>query len=147
MKVALLILATSSLALSGCEKDRLDDQVRELCAKDGGVKVYETVILPAENFEANGRLKVFKQSLGEAALGPDYIFKSSILYYKKGNPEMSRQNFQIFRRRDGKLLGESIFYGRGGGDLPGPWHGSSFTCPDPTAVESIELVVFKSEAK
>ena len=37
---------------------------------------------------------------------------------------------QVFRRSDGKLLGESVLYKRGGGDLPGPWHGTSFICPE-----------------
>jgi hypothetical protein len=120
MKVALLILATSSMALSGCEKDRLDEQVRELCAKDGGVKVYETVSLSAESFESDGRLKFFRPSLGEAALGSDYLYKKSTHYFRKGDPVMFKSHYQIIRKQDGKLLGEAVFYSRGGGDLPGP---------------------------
>jgi len=26
-------------------------------------------------------------------------------------------------------IGETVFYGRGGGELSGPWHGSSYVCP------------------
>lgn len=50
-----LIAALSVAILSGLlwiaegEKWLLDRQVRELCAKDGGVKVYETMRLPPEN--------------------------------------------------------------------------------------------------
>jgi hypothetical protein len=29
-----------------------------------------------------------------------------------------------------KLLGEVVMYYRAGGDLPGPWHYSSYQCPD-----------------
>ncbi|MBP9101513.1 MAG: hypothetical protein KBF68_09110 [Nitrosomonas sp.] len=32
------------------EKARLDREVKRLCAIDGGIKVYETVKLPAERF-------------------------------------------------------------------------------------------------
>jgi hypothetical protein len=34
-----------------------DNLVDELCAKDGGVKVYETVILPKERFNEWGQFK------------------------------------------------------------------------------------------
>lgn len=39
------------------EKDHLNAQMAELCKKDGGVKVYETVKLPAEMFDESGNLK------------------------------------------------------------------------------------------
>ena len=40
--------------ISGCEKFELDRQMEELCKKDGGVRVYETVKLPPELFDQNG---------------------------------------------------------------------------------------------
>lgn len=49
---------------------------------------------------------------------------------KEGNPSMRRDHFQIIRRSDSKILGDSISYARKGGDIPGPWHESSFRCPD-----------------
>jgi hypothetical protein len=127
--------------LAGCEKARLDAQVRELCAKDGGIKVYETVKLPAEKFNRWGQPNFYDPTGGENALGPEYIYKSEDHYYPTGNPAMIRHHHQVMRRSDGKSLGEAISYGRGGGDLPGPWHGSSFRCP-PTS-ESSEIALFK----
>jgi len=118
------------LWLAAGEKWWLDYQVRELCAKDGGVKVYEAVTLPAERFDKRWQfINFYKPTQGENSLGVEYLFKQDTHYYRIGNPEMSRVQYQIYRRSDGKLLGETILYGRGGGDLPGPWHGSSFTCP------------------
>ena len=119
------------LWLAAGEKWWLDYQVRELCAKDGGVKVYETVMLPPERFDKQWRfINFYKPTQGENTLGMEYLFKRNQHFYREGDPEMSRIHYQIFRRSDGKLLGETILYGRGGGDLPGPWHGSSFTCPE-----------------
>ena len=43
---------------------------------------------------------------------------------------MARYHYQVIRMSDGKLLGESISYGRGGGDFPSPAYGSGFHCPD-----------------
>lgn len=129
LTVALFV--AMSVYLMGCEKWHLDDEVRQLCAKDGGIKVYETVRLPAEKFNQWGQINFYDPTQGDNTLGSDYLFKHEIHYYRRGNPEMSREHYQILRRSDGKLLGETILYGRGGGDIPGPWHDSSFSCPEP----------------
>lgn len=130
MKRIVISLVTTSLLLVGCEKARLDEQVRELCAKDGGIKIYETVKLPPEKFNQWGQPNFYRPTQGENTLGPEYVFKSEAHYYKKGNPEMWRNHFKVVRKSDQKLLGESISYSRRGGDVPSPMHDSSFGCPD-----------------
>lgn len=116
--------------LAGGEKWRLDQQVREMCGKDGGIKVYETVKLPAERFNQWGQPNFYKPTQRENALGPEYVFRWDLHYIRKGNPSLHRSHTQVFRRSDNKLLGEAIDYSRGGGDLPGPWQPSAFTCPE-----------------
>ena len=133
-RLALLLVL---MVLAGCEKHRLDEQVQELCAKDGGVKIYETVRLPKEVFTEHGDLKFYRATQGENALGPDYVFVSEITEIKSGNPDLKRIAFRIVRRSDGITLGESVSYARGGGDMPGPWHGSSFKCPDNEVGEGV----------
>ena len=115
---------------AGGKKFYWDAKVRELCAKDGGVKVHETVVLPPEMFNRWGQPNFYRPTQGENALGLEYIFKWDLKYLQKGNPSLQRSHTQVFRRFDNKLLGEAIDYSRGGGDLPGPWQPSSFTCPD-----------------
>jgi hypothetical protein len=127
LRIGLLLLL---LLLAGCEKHRLDEQVKELCAKDGGDKVYHTVRIPKDLFTEYGDLKFYRPTQGENALGPDYIFVSQLTEIKSGNPDLKRWYHRIVRRSDGVTLGESVTYTRGGGDLPGPWHGSSFRCPE-----------------
>ena len=65
MKTQHIILLIAALLLSGCEKARLDQQVKELCAKDGGIKVYETVKLPADRFDQWGMVKPYDPTQGE----------------------------------------------------------------------------------
>jgi len=130
MKTTLLIALIAGLLLMGCEKARLDQQVKELCAKDGGVKVYETVKLPADKFNQWGQVNFYHPTQGENALGSEYVFRADIHYFKKEPPTFIRHHYQVIRRSDGKVLGETVSYGRGGGDLPGPWHPSSYTCPE-----------------
>lgn len=129
-KRALLCAVLCASAVGGCtrEKDRLDEEVRQLCAKDGGIKIYERVRLSADKFDKSGSIN-FYHRISKDPLGPEYIFESRIDYYRKGNPEMWRNFYRVIRRVDGKVLGESVTYSRRGGDLPGPWHESSFGCP------------------
>lgn len=109
-----------------------DAKVRELCAKDGGIRVYETVELPADHFNHWGQINFYRPIDGENALGSEYLVKDETLFLRPETqqPTIVRHHFQVFRRSDGELLGEAIRYGRGGGDLLGFWHPSSFSCPD-----------------
>ena len=141
----LLIVASLPLILAGCEKQRLDAQVRELCAKDGGIKVYETVKLPPDRFDQWGMVKPYDPTQGENALGSDYLFKRETDYLRQGNPDMFRMHTQVIRRADSKVLGESVFYKRGGGDIPGPWHESSYMCPELSVENDVHRQVFIKE--
>lgn len=107
-----------------------DSEVMRLCATDGGIKVYEAVKLPAQNFNQWGQVNFYRPDQGENALGSDYVFKNILHYYRQDAPTLIRHHYQVIRRSDGSVLGETISYGRGGGDVPGPWHSSSSTCPD-----------------
>jgi hypothetical protein len=112
--------------LAGCERWELDRQMEELCRKDGGVKVYEKVVLPVSEFSNTGqplaRYALVAKSDADY-LGPDYRYVQQrvILVGKgadieKGEGQLSRWYSAIYRRSDGRLLGESVSYGRGGGD-------------------------------
>ncbi|MDR0575984.1 MAG: hypothetical protein LBI87_00210 [Candidatus Accumulibacter sp.] len=127
---ALFVPSAGGLLQRPLVKAMLDAEVERLCAIDGGIKVYETVKLPAEKFNEWGQINFYKPTQGENALGPEYIFINETHYDHKGNPRLFRYRHQVIRRTDNKSLGETILYGRGGGDLPGPWHGSSFHCPE-----------------
>ena len=111
-------------------KSQLDAEIRRLCAIDGGVKVYETVRLPAERFDSRGTVDSFQPGRSEASLGSDYIYREEKEVIISGNPEMWRTHHQIIRKSDNKLLSEARIYIRRGGDMPGPWHDSYFSCPD-----------------
>jgi hypothetical protein len=140
----LLTLCALLPIVTGCatpSQMAVDAEVKRLCAIDGGIKVYETVKLPADKFNQWGQINFYKPTQGENALGPEYLFKEETTFYRQGNPSMVRYRHQVFSRTDGKMLGETISYGRGGGDIPGPWEPSNYHCP-PTS-ESSEIALFK----
>lgn len=128
----------NALLLSGCATPSqivADAEIKRLCAIDGGIKVYETVKLPPEKFNEWGQVNFFKPTQGENALGPEYIFKWEIEWFVSPKDpashdfRMSRQYFSVIRSIDRKLLGETVIYGRGGGDIPGAWFPSGYGCP------------------
>lgn len=130
------------IVLVGCEKGGLDDEVRRLCAIDGGVKVYETVDMPAGSFLKHGAFRI--SSAKDAKTTDQFYFESETTFIKRGDPDLRRDHTKIIRRSDGKVLGESIYYARRGGDIPGPWHPSSFGCPSIGSQPSIENLIFLS---
>jgi len=123
-----------------------DAQVRELCNKDGGVQIYETVELPADQFNRYVSRNWVLPDKSQATSSDDYFYEREVFYFHKDDPQVTRRLTRIIRRSDGKVLGESIRYGRGGGDLPGFWHGSNYTCPN--SVSGFESSIFvKSDNK
>lgn len=137
---AMVLCATATVLLTGCEKWRLDNEVRQLCAKDGGIKVYETVTVPAEMVDEYGAIRI--PSKQDAKLSDEYYYESDTTYFRNGNPEMRRSRDRIIRRSDGKVLGEFVYYARRGGDMPGPWHESSFGCPEIRTLPNFERSIF-----
>lgn len=129
-----------------------DREVDRLCALDGGVHVYETVTLGPENFGPDGT--VFPQYQLEAArnpgrglrYGPDYAVVSKDSVVRSGTsilvPGIRRFATQYVRQADGKLLAERVRYSRGGGDLPGPWTGTSHSCSSSLYPTSTDRVIF-----
>ena len=141
-----LVMAGAMTTLAGLlwlaegEKWQADRQVRELCAKDGGVRVYETVRLPPEEFNRWGQVRI--PSKKNAGPEDAHFYEASTTYLKHGNPEIWQSKYKVYRQADNKLLGESLGYARRGGDLPGPWHESSFACPVSTDITDLNRQIF-----
>jgi hypothetical protein len=119
--------------LTGCEraKIKLDREVDRMCAIDGGVHIYEKVTLPREDFGPDG--EVFPQFAGRPTnrgrFGSEYEARIADELLAQGDPALLRLRTQIVRLSDQKVLGELVIYRRSGGDFPGPWEPSRYSCP------------------
>ena len=141
-KIALLLFASLIVyATFFTEKDRLDREVKRLCAIDGGIKVYETVKLPAERFDQNGQIRVPAKWLAKSE--DEYYYEGFSSYLIKGNPELLQLRTWMYRKSDNKLLGESTVYMRHGDGMPGPWYMPAFICPQKTDVDMKEQIFIK----
>jgi hypothetical protein len=107
------------LSLVGCERHRLDQKLEELCKKDSGVKVYETVTLSQTDFMELKKYAASKER--ENVFGPNYRYERRKENWigtdadtSNGKGRLMRWYAAIYRRSDNKLLGESIDYGTTG---------------------------------
>ena len=132
---------------AGGKKLYWDAKVRELCAVDGGVTVYETVELPAELYDYYADRNWILPDRKDADDSTEYFTGYAVIKYRDADPQVARTVSRVIRRSDGKVLGEYVRYERGGGDIPGPWHGSSYLCPDPTQSTGFKSKIFIKEDK
>lgn len=146
MKIPLLtslLLPTLVACTNGpIAKAILDEEVDRLCAIDGGTKVHRIIKLPPEKFNKRGQIEFFIPDRGLMKINSEYYYTSEYTYYKKGNPELWRGHYKLYKTQNDVLLGESIVYARRGGDAPGPWHESSYLCPPGAGDVDIEKHVF-----
>lgn len=132
--VTIIVLISLWLGIPTYMKWKADRLVDELYAKDGGVKVYETVELPADKF-VNGSPQLHIQDIKYIKANDEYyyIFEPTTYITPEdrififGILNVIRTHSKLFRAKDNKLLAERIGYGRIGGDpILLPVHPSSY---------------------
>lgn len=135
------------LGIGGCEaiKAYYDRQVERLCEKDGGAVVYEQIALEPGIRLLGGTPVVPPESARELAI-PVYS-RIPVRPIREGWLSISRTEYSIIRRVDGKVLGKAVFYGRAGGDFPFTVsHPTTFRCPQRTDLER-KVFLVRSQSK
>jgi hypothetical protein len=134
------------LILGGCSRGADADRiVRALCRKDGGLKVFETVVVPRAQFDRYGMPTGTEvhDSQTPGKMDPRYEMTSRAEVVRSEEPLVIKTIGKIIRKSDGKVLAEQILYGRmptGSflGNLLG-MHPQGVVCPES---ESLMLRVF-----
>jgi len=149
--IVMLILLSVWWGIPEFNKWQADEMVDELCAKDAGIKVYETVKLPEESFSSS---KNFSKITGIYLPEKKYVQPTDEYYYTserqwiipKGteirNLSLWKSHYRIFRVTDGKLLAVDVNYTRLGGDAVGPWHPSHYGCVRTPGIKNVKQQVF-----
>ncbi|MEH6544571.1 MAG: hypothetical protein V7721_11595 [Porticoccaceae bacterium] len=118
-----------------CEANKAywDYRVSEICKSDGGMEIFEHILVSREGFlqMSKGNFKPKK-----------YSRPNEILYTQRNNTakrhnliRITRTEVRFLRISDDKLIARYFHNARMGGDFPtGIAHGSSFSCPEPNAV-------------
>ena len=147
-----LVLISASFGLFlylSVSQARWDSRVRELCARDGGVTVFETISVSPEEFAALPTTGGLTAIPTQSAMGPKApaFFTSTETVVSNGNPRVTRQEHLVKRSSDGKVIGRIVSYSRVGGDIPTIAHPSSFHCPDYKKLTADQAQFFQVERK
>lgn len=133
--IAVVIIALLILVIGFYEgrKAYWDYRVREMCEKDGGVTVYEKVLISTEQYKNLPKVADSVSIPPEALMKPESpafsTLSESVL--REWQPRITRREQQIKRRLDGKVIGKIVSYSRVGGDFPTViGHPTSFSCPE-----------------
>lgn len=109
-----------------------DAKVKELCEKEGGVKVYEKVTLTQEEYKAmngrNGIVLVPIERPSKKSNFPYYLVQE-VTYVNK-NPDVKKLRLRYFRRNDNMVIGEYVDISRISDEKKG-----SFSCHDVSGVK------------
>jgi hypothetical protein len=158
-----LLLAPSLITLvaGGCvgyvpgAKSYWDDKVIEMCAKDGGVTVYQKVEISTDAIKrhvlpmSGGKLSVAVKELAHPD-APIYAVET-VSTIRDVEPIVRRTESLIVRRADQAIVAKSVRYARLGGDLPiGLAEGTSLICPNPQQLASDlheQLFVIRADVK
>lgn len=126
--IGLLILA---IGFFEARKAYWDYKVREMCEKDGGVRVFETVRLDRQQYSLilNQFGQLSPPLENKAADNVPIVRKFTSTYIRRNDPEVRRDELVVIRRSDEKVLGVSVSYSRVGGDLIA-LHPSNFSCSE-----------------
>ena len=120
-----------------------DAKVKEMCEKDGGLKVFEIAEVSREEYER------FRVAPGQGyAIRPEQYSGAAPIVrrtvqttIRERNPEVWRSEQSAVRRSDGKVLATYVNYARVGGDFPtGIGHHSSYLCPGGPALKIEDVV-------
>lgn len=133
-----VLLAAALISLEGCmgyipgEKSDWDARVAEMCKKEGGTKVFQTIELSPKEYDSllNRRGQVDLPHASSANLDQKFVYTSDTEYLARGAVEVRKYVTRVLRRSDGSILAERISFARVGGDPPlGLGHQTHFLCP------------------
>ncbi|HYA19065.1 MAG TPA: hypothetical protein VEG25_00230 [Burkholderiales bacterium] len=115
-----------------------DSKVKEMCEKDGGVRIIEKVRISQADIDLLGRVggKIGVPIKELAKPNAPVYAELKITDLREWNPRVSRSEAVIRRRVDKTVVARWVIYARSGGDFPSPSHGTSFSCPDLKAITS-----------
>ena len=148
MRGLAVMLLTACAGYTPGSKSYWDQQVKDMCAKDGGVTIYGRISVSADQFAKFGKVGAYVSIPPKASIKADDLafWDQSTTVIRESNPRVSRYEQVIRRRLDEKVVARVVRYSRVGGDLPtGIAHESSFSCPEEEQILAQREKIFRVE--
>ncbi|MBE7418529.1 MAG: hypothetical protein HS128_12430 [Ideonella sp.] len=129
-----------------------DDKAKALCAKEGGVQVFERVLLQDRRYvDKDGNIRIPVQ-LGAAPggsllpfaakVGDLFVVRDTLTVIRAEDPRVVRTDVSLVRTADDKVLGTLTSFLRVGGDFVVIDAESRFRCPADLDVNELSRQVF-----
>jgi hypothetical protein len=137
--------------ISGCagyvpgRKAYWDDKVREMCAQDGGITVFERTALSTEQYQKLPKIAGSISIPPESVATPEtpLVAIEREIVVNESNPRVTKWERAIKRVSDSKVVGNIVRYSRVGGDVPtGIAHSSQFSCPEIRQIYADQMQFF-----
>lgn len=135
-RIILGLIGLIALFFFYCEinKRYWDYRVTQMCKKDGGLHLFESIAISHEEFLAWGGV----DGVRGVPIPSEENMRFDIPIFERGEiktisphrPYVWRSISKYVRRSDGKVLAQHVLYARRGGDFPSPAHESYFFCPN-----------------
>jgi hypothetical protein len=138
------------VGVGGCEtrKAFYDWQITRLCEKEGGVTVFDQVVVSAAEVRSLPKvgeiLGIAPEALAKAE-EPAFSRTQRTQLHSSGGVSVTRYETDIIRRSDGKLVARSVTFTRAGGDFPSFAHPSTFSCPEQVAIYKAMQGIYRVE--
>lgn len=147
--IALVLLLVLVVGFFEGRKAYWDYRVREMCAKDGGVKVNEVIDVDENTYQS------LKNKFGQIdiptkddprGVGAVAVHSYKDIYLRRSDPEVRRSELAVTRASSGAVVATSTTYSRVGGDLLA-LHPSHFACPRAPIDFFASVINLKGEKK
>lgn len=129
--IALVLIVLLAFGFFEGRKAYWDGQVKEMCAKDGGVKIGDVIDVDERTYESlrNKFGQIDIPRVGDPrSVGSIAVHSYNDIYIRRSDPEVRRSEIVVTRASNGAIVAASITYSRVGGDLLA-LHPSYFSCP------------------
>lgn len=147
--LALVLMLILAVTFYEGRKAYWDYRVREMCAKDGGVKISEIIDVDSHTFESlkNKFGQIDIPRMGDPrSVGSIVAHSYKDVYIRRSNPEVRRSDLSVIKVSDGSVVATSTTYSRVGGDLLA-LHPSHVSCPSALNDFFALVVQLKGETK
>lgn len=143
---AMAALATG-IVLAGCSPEVIyvDWKIDRLCAKDGGLRVFETAEAPRALLHEDGSLDL--NVLQRTRPEDPYFLEHLSETLKRRAPEIIRSEYRLWRSSDRKLIATTISYIRPTQNVGVPiFSHQAYTCPSAGELYALATAVFSRHA-
>ena len=147
--VAIFLFLAIAYAFFEGRKAYWDYRVREMCEKDGGVKVNKILEVDLQTYDSLknqfGKIDIPRKE-DARSIAAVVVHSYEDIYIRQGNPEVRRSRISVSRTNDGEVIATSTTYSRVGGDLVA-LHPSYFSCPETPNDFFASVILLKGNRK